>query len=294
MNIIVGELLKVKELLKTKGDILSGTLYQSLNDVILDVDNCIFELNWDESNALNIIANLLSFQSDIYKIALNNGWGEQLVEIDKKVSNEICKIRVREKNEVSNFHGIKEGVYTDASTFAGDPGNLTISKKKWKDISKFFKLNLFQRIELHGRKKIVRERICYGDSQPAMVMRTDPLLIAAYADEMDAVVILKFPTEYALKYNLKQYDRIIAVNTYAPRTYVIPHDIYVGKHYLHRWSNFESSIAEFLSDDIDIINRHKATMPESLWLYVKSLGEDYLLKHPNKTRKGFWFLKYII
>lgn len=293
MKIVVDELLKLKRLLKENAADLNGITYKSVADAIKDVDNCIYEFNWDESHALNLAANMLSFQSDIYTIAENNGWRDEFCQISNAVSQVIGRVRIEEKNNSENFYGIKDDVYSDASSFAGDPGRLTLSKSKWKDIGRFYKLNIFQRIELNSRKKLVRERICYGDTQPAVVMSVDPLLIASYADEMDAVVILRFPAQYAAKYSLKLYDRLICVNTYADTTHNIPHDIYVGKHYLKRWSNFAPSVAEFLSDDKEIIEKHKATMPESLWLYVKSLGEEYLTVHKNKTRLGFWFLACI-
>ncbi len=140
------------------------------------------------------------------------------------------------------------------------------------------------------RKKRVREYICYGDTQPAVVISVKPLLIAPYSDEMDAVVLLHFPQAYAEKYGLQKFDRLISVNTYAGPDLHIAKDIFVGPNYLNRWVDFFPLIADFLSDDTEKLQKHKESIPDSVWDYTATLGEEYLLKHKGLMRNGFWFL----
>ena len=223
------------------------------------------------------------------KIASSNGWVPRFNEITKKVDMFVGTIRSAQKASGQIFDDTHDGKYTDKNTYASCPVRLNISKEKWNDIAKFYNLGFFKRIKLNSQRGRVQEYVRFGDTQPAMVISESPLIIAAFSDEMDAVAMLKFPNDYVNKYNLKKYSRLITVNTYSYRN--IYNDIFAGKNYLKRYCDFNPNIGEFLSSETEKIERHKQNIPESIWRYVQGLGEAYIIKHNNKCRNGFWFVK---
>lgn len=180
----------------------------------------------------------------------------------------------------------------DPNTYASLPGKLSISKQKLKQL----------RPELYGirgwllehkqkrkygysQMEEIREHIFYGDSQPAVVLLINPLIIAAYSDEFDCIVPLYFPKLYAEKYNLKEKTKLITINTYMSGT-EIQKDIILGENNLGRWSGFSPIIAEFISDDIDLIAEKKKKINEELWEYVYKLGLEFRKKYPKECRDG--------
>ncbi|KGN01965.1 hypothetical protein IRP63_07175 [Clostridium botulinum] len=194
------------------------------------------------------------------------------------------------KNEIRSTKVKKK--FIDGTTYASSPGSVTISKKKLKRL----------RPDLYGiRAKIgalldtitigfseqrqIKEHIFYGDSQPAVVMSNEPLIIAAYSDDIDCVVILKFDDKYSKIYNLKKGDRLISINTYMRGT-EYQKDIIIGPNNTNTWFGYSPIIADFISDDIHIIEEKKKQIDEALWNYVFNLGIEYMKIHPNIARDG--------
>lgn len=138
-------------------------------------------------------------------------------------------------------------------------------------------------------RKNIQRRISYGDTQPAVVVSENPFIVAAYSDEMDAVVLLKFPVILAQINGIKLHDKLVSVNGYG-RDNEIAHDIFVGENYLGNWTDFIPLIGDLLSDDTDRLNQHKSNIPEFLWDYVRMLGENYWRDHKDLVRSGFWFI----
>ena len=63
--------------------------------------------------------------------------------------------------------------------------------------------------------EVISEHVKYGDSQGAIVVKTNPLLIAAYNEDIDCIVMLVFEDKIQNKYNFKIQDRLVCVNTFA-------------------------------------------------------------------------------
>src|SRR5688500_1910536 len=61
----------------------------------------------------------------------------------------------------------------------------------------------------------IEEQLLFGDSRAAVVITTSPLLIAAYTDEIDCVVLLRFSDRFVSEYDLKPGSRLLTVNSYA-------------------------------------------------------------------------------
>jgi hypothetical protein len=108
----------------------------------------------------------------------------------------------------------------DDSTKASDPGRISLSHDK---LQKFLP-------ELYGVRGLIgrirarfggfpvlvylEEQLQHGDSRAAVVVATDPLLVAAYTDELDCVALLRFSEDLVDEYSLKVGTRLLTVNTY--------------------------------------------------------------------------------
>ncbi|WP_243158033.1 hypothetical protein [Aminipila terrae] len=107
---------------------------------------------------------------------------------------------------------INDMKYHNNNTVASDPVNITLSHKKLKMLQP----DLYGVIGLFRRKvrAIIEEHIFYGDSQPAIVLSIQPLLIAAYSDELDCIAMLNYPQEYVKEFNIEEKMRLLTINTY--------------------------------------------------------------------------------
>ena len=180
----------------------------------------------------------------------------------------------------------------DNSTYATSPGGVTISDEKLKILRPdLYGIKALGRaivdyvIVGYSEKKSIKEHIFYGDSQPAIVISKKPLLVAAYSEDIDCVVILKFPDKFSETYKLEQGSRLLTVNTYL---YIEDYqkDLMPGPNNDNTWCGVSPIIVDFISDDIDTIESKKNQFEESLWSYVYNLGVAYSKTHPNVCRDG--------
>lgn len=180
----------------------------------------------------------------------------------------------------------------DKSTYSTCPGGLTLSNRKLKELRPelYGLLGLICRIKDKrdfGFTQIrrIKEHIYFGDSQPAIVLSIDPLIIAAYSEDLDCIIPIKFPKIYAKKYKLKEKSRVLTINTYV-RTENPDKDIILGKNHSGLWGGIFPIIAEFVSDDKYIIKAKKKEFTEDLWGHVYKLGLEYREKYPDVCRDG--------
>lgn len=115
-----------------------------------------------------------------------------------------------------------------------------------------------------------------GDGRAAVVISTDPLVIAAYSDAFDGVVLLRFNAK-TIGRELNLGDRLLAAIGYLwllvdinPR----PHapDLEVGPNGVHQFENFVALIADFLTDDSAALQSAKAKITEEEWERAWDLG----------------------
>ena len=287
MNNIINELLTLTKLLKNSN---KSTNTDSAKKAINEINDIISLLQFDDIDVLDRLAYVFVEGSDVFNIAAANGWACELKEIEKVVTACTGYIRTSQQNTDSSSCKIKT-LSTD--TYAGAPGHLIISKQKWKDMNKAYKLGLLDRWTVNKAKKNIQQRIYYGDTQPAVVISENPFIVAAYSDEMDAVVLLRFPVILAQKNNIKLYDKLVSVNCYGKENRIAK-DIFVGKNYLGNWTDFRPLIGDLLSDNNERINLHKHNIPDFIWEYVRKLGENYWREHKNLVRQGFWFINVML
>ena len=110
---------------------------------------------------------------------------------------------------------------------AENQANVKFSYKKYYSFRNKINTKFSERFRSDMRIDFVMRSLFYGDTQPAVVVSTNPLLIAAYSDEMDAVVMLRFPNEFAEQYNLSVGTRLTTSNVYFNGA-AVADDIHVG------------------------------------------------------------------
>jgi hypothetical protein len=182
----------------------------------------------------------------------------------------------------------------DASTSASEPGEIRLSMPRLRRMrpdlfgggALWHALLVFMSIEPFPHKRMIREQLQFGDSRAAVVMKTNPLLVAAYTDELDCVAMLQFHDSLVAEFGLKPGARLLTVNTYREDGGEYDCDLIPGPNALGRWYAFSPMIADFLTDDIDRLSVRKSQIQEREWNRTAELGAAYLASKPGQYRDG--------
>lgn len=194
-------------------------------------------------------------------------------------------------------HGFRHGTLQDmADSYASNPGSLMINEAKLRRLRPdlFLPTGRLRRA-LHRLDLVDDEyhdlayHVGKGDCQPAVVVSTEPLRVAAYSDELDCVAMLGFPVELVREYALEVRDSLISVNLYWTWEHcggVVVPDLYPGKGAHGRYGNFDPVIGDFVSDSVREIDQHKKRFSKYERARAWELGQKYLKKHSRQVRDG--------
>lgn len=176
--------------------------------------------------------------------------------------------------------------YVDDSTYATIPGDLTVDWRKMRRFERELGLRArFLRI-LPIPDAAIAEFMRLGCCNPAVVVQTQPeLLIAAYSDDHDWVLLLKFDQFFVQEYSLQPHTRLLSVNMYM-REEPLMCDLQNGPNSTLLWSNFAPRIAEFCSSDHDTIQAKKQQCTEEEWRRTTELGFQILAEQRVIPRDG--------
>jgi len=180
--------------------------------------------------------------------------------------------------------------YFDQMPTASDASRLTFSPNKFKKLYpeyfRFFRREVpkdgqtlehwYQRFDQH---------LLLGDTRAAVVVSLDPLLVAAYTDELDCVAMLKFPIVKGVTDKLPLGKRLLTVNTYQNYAKVVS-DLEPGPNNTEGWENFDPMIADFFSSNPVRFATLKKGIHQDEWTHTRELGERYLVEKPNYVRDG--------
>lgn len=182
--------------------------------------------------------------------------------------------------------------YHDPTTKASDPGGVSLSPTKLQVFKNEFASAGPPRRPLPIPDDLLDEHLRLGDSRAAVVIRTEPaLLIAAYTDELDCVVMLRFDPAFVSSYGLTEGSRLLTINTYARET--VAADLHPGPKNFRRYTNVYPLIAEFLSDDMYRISRRKGSISEDEWRRTWEQGKSYLERYGRLARDGSPYLSAV-
>jgi len=173
--------------------------------------------------------------------------------------------------------------YMSNEALASDPGGVTIDPQRLRQLSpSLFGLGALLPTRAIARK-ILAAHMWNGDSRAAVALSVQPLLVAAYSSDFDAVVVLRFDRRPVDSY-VQVGSRLLTVNTYFRGTPA--RDILRGSVVSPVWANFYPVIADFVAADPARVERRKAAISEPEWQRTWDLGQDYLVKRPGKFRDG--------
>lgn len=164
------------------------------------------------------------------------------------------------------------------------PGRFQVNNKKLKALRpKLFKFSHFIFGSSMDHKPFTLQFMREGDVQPAVVISLDPLLVACYSDELDAVTVQYLPSELIPKLKLKMYSKLLTVNGYGKRP---TKDVTLGPNALGNYASVASIIADLYTDDTLRLNTLKNAFEEEWWNHTVNLGRKYLEDHPGMARNG--------
>ena len=172
----------------------------------------------------------------------------------------------------------------ESTAVASAPGLITASDERILEVSERTRLDVKN---TEAGLDFVRMQLIHGDSRAAMVINLDPLIVAAYTDEIDCVALLEFPSPPNLveRHNLEVGSRLLSVNRYENEK-MMGEDLFPGPANTQRWKNFGPIIAEFVSKDFDRINERKQKISEEEWKKCWEMGLSYWQEHPSWAREG--------
>ncbi len=190
--------------------------------------------------------------------------------------------------------------YMDDSTRASDPGGITTSDDMLKrfhpeiyttwarllgSLPEVFPIYLLPRSSRW--RDVIDEHMRFGDSRAALVMSVEPLLVAAYTDELDCVVLLRFDSWVTDHHELQVGDRLLTVNTYAAPSQVKPaQDLIFGPAQFGQWVDYWPIIADFITEDSALVEARKAKIPEDEWERAHRMAERLMESPKALPREG--------
>ncbi len=143
-------------------------------------------------------------------------------------------------------------------------------------------LNPVDHVDRLRHRIFIARQLWHGASNPAVVVHCNPLIVAAYAADCDAVLLVRFLPETVDPFEESGRDlsvgaRLLSVNTYFPWGYEYEEDeIIHGPRSSRIWSTFRPYVADFMSIDDDVIAQRKREISEELWERTRQFGEEKL------------------
>jgi hypothetical protein len=196
---------------------------------------------------------------------------------------------------------IDNGEMWSGHSTASDPLGIDASVHKIRELRpdwfglRSFGLRLTGKISSQDRERWFRYfnwNTQRGDSRAAVVLQTDPLLVAAYSDDLHAAVVLKFPSWLVARHHLAIGSRLVTINNYVPGKSRAA-DLPPVDGLQTTLTNYRPLIAEFISDETDVIERRRKSIQNAEYELAQKLGDAYLRHNSYMCRRGEPFLSGI-
>lgn len=149
-------------------------------------------------------------------------------------------------------------------------------------------LNLLFRVVGAGTEM---SRLCeqarHGDCRAAVVIAVNPVVIAAYSDELDDVALLKFDQDFIGEIGFAVGNCLVSANSYLkehPSSYA--RDVSQGKFSTGRYVNFHPVILDFITRDQSRLDTLRSQIEHDEWTRAYELGVEKLASRPELLRYG--------
>ncbi len=172
---------------------------------------------------------------------------------------------------------------------ASNPGGMALSLDKLRVLQpQLFEADPSDEADRRRRQwiELIGEQLSDGDARAAVVIDAQQGIVAAYADELDGVALLKFDPLIARANQWQAGTRLLSVNTYTPRAQGLARDLVPGPKDSGHWGNFRPMIADLLTDDGARLAAAKAAIGEDEWTRALQRGRSALAAKASKPRDG--------
>lgn len=131
----------------------------------------------------------------------------------------------------------------------------------------------------------LQDHLQRGDTRAAVVVSTDPILVAAFTDELDCIAMLQFPHRPKATGRLEVGSRLLTSNMYHNKLNIAS-DLRPGERDTQRFQNFHPVIADFFADDHFSVLQRKEAIAEDEWECAMEMGQKYRKERPDYIRDG--------
>ncbi len=182
--------------------------------------------------------------------------------------------------------------YHDDSALASDPVQIEMSMARLRKFQR--EMGLFRRYQLRKafHAAYITEHLCFGDTRAAVVVKADPIVVAAYSDELDCVALLRFRNWVRRVYRIELGTRLLTVNTYTWIRDAVAVDLIPGPQASGTYGDFYPMIAEFLAADLTPIEARKARISEREWDRAQQMGTQFIQDYPDRVRIGSPYMSW--
>ena len=175
------------------------------------------------------------------------------------------------------------------ASHASNRGNMTLSPARLRALQpQLFGADPSEEADRRRRQwiQLIGEQLADGDARAAVVIDAEQGIVAAYADELDGVALLKFDPRIAHANDWQAGTRLLSVNTYNPRAQGLARDLVPGPKDSGHWGNFRPMIADLLTDDAARLAAAKAGIGEDEWTRALQMGRSAHAAKASKPRDG--------
>lgn len=137
----------------------------------------------------------------------------------------------------------------------------------------------------------IADNLYSGDTQPALVVSTSPLVVAVYSVDMDCAALLRFPEALTARHGLAVGTRLVSANAYWKQRDpgsgipLFACDLVPGPERSGTWQNVTPTVADFLTDDRARLATQRASIPESAWVALEALARVRIRRFGLETAR---------
>lgn len=126
-----------------------------------------------------------------------------------------------------------------------------------------------------------------GDIQTAVVVSTDPLLVACRSEDLDAVVLQCYPVELGRARGWEVGTCLLICCTYNGYGPLRKNkDIDPSPRANPKFKSFGPILADLYAADTAYLERKKSEIPQAMWQAAWEMGKAYMAAHPGMARNG--------
>lgn len=136
-------------------------------------------------------------------------------------------------------------------------------------------------------KSYIQMQMNDGDIQTAVVVSTDPLLVACRSEDLDAVVLQCYPADLGRARGWEVGTCLLICCTYNGYGPLRKNkDIDPSPRANPKFKSFGPILADLYAADTAYLERKKSEIPQVMWQTAWEMGKAYMAAHPGMARNG--------